>query len=366
MPAVPGYDLFGVTRPAEETGGDTFDVTRVGDRVLIVLGDATGHGIGPALSVTQMQAMLRMAFRLGADLEHTFVQANNLLCEAIPADRFITAFIGLLDPANHTVRFQSGGQAPILHYRAATRDFAVFGPTSFPLAAMPLENLPPAVVVTLEPGDLLALISDGVYEYGNESGAQFGDERVRAILAANVDGPMAGLGDRLLAAVEAYGGQTQQEDDMTMVLVKRNSGGKAGSYPRTFEALDRIFEFTAATLGEEGVPAEIRTTVDFALEELFTNIVKYGRTSATEVRIELKAIPGGVEVVIVDPDADPFDVTQDRGVDTTLSLDERTPGGLGIHLVQRMMDAIEYHYSPDRREARITLRKTLAPGKGEG
>jgi phosphoserine phosphatase len=170
MPEVAGYELYGTTQPAEQTGGDTFDLTAVGDRVLVVLGDATGHGIGPALSVTQLQSMLRMAFRLGADLEHAYVEANNLLVEAIPADRFITAFIGLLDPATNAIRFHSGGQAPILHYRAATRDFVNYGPTSFPLAAIPLESLKPAVVIDLRPGDFLALVSVGFYDYCDVAG----------------------------------------------------------------------------------------------------------------------------------------------------------------------------------------------------
>jgi phosphoserine phosphatase len=120
MPSVPGYDVFGMSRPASLTGGDTFDLAILEQGLLIVLGDATGHGIGPALSVTQMHAMLRMAFRLGADLETAFVQVNNQLAATISDDRFITAFIGLLDAQAHRVRFHSGGQAPILHYRAAS------------------------------------------------------------------------------------------------------------------------------------------------------------------------------------------------------------------------------------------------------
>src|SRR5258706_1572415 len=165
MPVAAGYDLFGTTRPADLTGGDTFDLTQVGERILVVLADATGHGIGPALSVTQMQAMLRMAFRLGADLEHAFVQANNQLAASMPTGHFITAFVGLFDPAAHILRFQSGGQAPILHFRAVTGDCAQFGPTSFPLAAMPLEELGAPITVEFQPGDVLALLSDGFYEH---------------------------------------------------------------------------------------------------------------------------------------------------------------------------------------------------------
>src|SRR5438445_820592 len=120
MPEVPGYDVYGTFKPADLTGGDTYDLALLEQGLLIVLGDATGHGIGPALSVTQMQAMLRMAFRMGADLETAYLQVNNQLAERLPADRFITAFIGLLDTANHSLRFHSGGQAPILCYKAAS------------------------------------------------------------------------------------------------------------------------------------------------------------------------------------------------------------------------------------------------------
>src|SRR5439155_20000463 len=99
---------------ADLTGGDTFDLAFTEQGGLVMLGDATGHGIGPALSVTQMQAMLRMAFRLAADLATAFIHVNNRLTEIRAEDRFITAFIGLLDPATHDLRFHSGGQGPVL------------------------------------------------------------------------------------------------------------------------------------------------------------------------------------------------------------------------------------------------------------
>ena len=151
MPRIPGYDVCGTSTPAELTGGDTFDLAEIEQGLLIVLGDATGHGIAPALSVTQMQAMLRIAFRLGADLESTFLQVNNRLAETLPADRFITAFIGLLDPSTHRLRFHSGGQGPIFHYRAATRTCERHKPTSFPLGAMPVSHLRPAVSLEMAP-----------------------------------------------------------------------------------------------------------------------------------------------------------------------------------------------------------------------
>ena len=97
MPALPGYDVYGMCRPAGLTGGDTFDLAVLDQGLLAVLGDATGHGIGPALSVTQMQAMLRMAFRLGADLE-TRLHAGEQPARRHPARR----------PLHHRVHRSAG------------------------------------------------------------------------------------------------------------------------------------------------------------------------------------------------------------------------------------------------------------------
>jgi phosphoserine phosphatase len=221
MPSLPGYDVYGTFKPAELTGGDTFDLALLEKGLLVVLGDATGHGIAPALSVTQMHAMLRMAFRLGADLETAFTQVNNQLADTLPGDRFITAFIGLLDPATHRIRFHSGGQGPILHFRAATGQCVYHHPTSFPLAAMPLKTLRPAVTVEFEPGDMLALLSDGIYEYRDAADQEFGEQRVLEILRTHHDKRASEISTMLLAAVREFAGNAPQEDDMTVVLVKR-------------------------------------------------------------------------------------------------------------------------------------------------
>jgi phosphoserine phosphatase len=221
MPSLPGYDLFGMSQPAELTGGDTFDLSLRDQGLLVVLGDATGHGIAPALSVTQMHAMLRIALRLGADLETAYVQVNNQLADTLPGDRFITAFIGLLDPATHRLRFHSGGQGPILHYQATRDACAAYKPTSFPLGAMRLAKLRPAVTLDLEPGDILLALSDGIYEYHDPANAEFGLQRVEDIVRSHHHRPMAEFSAILLEAVRTFGSGAPQGDDMTVVLVKR-------------------------------------------------------------------------------------------------------------------------------------------------
>jgi phosphoserine phosphatase len=360
MPSVPGYDLFGTFRPADLTGGDTFDLALVDQGLLLVLGDATGHGIGPALSVTQMQAMLRMAFRMGADLETAFVQVNNQLAEVLPGDRFITAFIGLLDASTHRVRFHSGGQGPILHFKATTGAYIHHMPTSFPLAAMPMRRLEePAVALELDPGDILAIVSDGIFEYRNAAGELFGERRVLEILRTHHRRPMAELAERLFEAVAAFAQGAPQEDDMTIVLAKREGRPAATrAFRRSLAAIDEIVAFTSDAYAGQRIEPGTRAAADLALEELFTNMVKYG-DSCANVTVEVAKVPGGVEVTLIEDDAGRFDPTAAPGVDIEAPIEERRPGGLGLHLVRKLVDCLEYRYLEASRQGRTTFLKTL-------
>jgi len=221
MPQVPGYDVHGTFVPASHAGGDLFDLVVLDGQLFILLGDATGHGFGPALSATQMQAMLRVAFRCGADLDQAYRHVNNQLEEDLPNDRFITAFIGFLDPFEHRVRFHSGGQGPILHFRAADETCEWHQPTTFPVGIMEITEPGRAEVLRMDPGDILVLLSDGIYEYENRQGAAFGEERVARLLGYHHRLPTAELARQILNAAFEHGDGVEQKDDITLVLVRR-------------------------------------------------------------------------------------------------------------------------------------------------
>ncbi len=222
MPVVSGYDLAGWNCPADHTGGDIFDaISLEGDTVLLILADACGHGIGPALSVTQFRAMIRMASRLGSDLLDLHSHANNQLVEDLSSDRFITAFIGLLDPRENLIRYHSCGQAPLLHYRSRTGQTDVLTASTLPfgiLPDMPLEDPGPVI---MEPGDIFALISDGIFEQADTNGEQFGIERTLEVISGHGDRSMDELVDEINTAVVSHAWGAMQDDDMTIVLVKR-------------------------------------------------------------------------------------------------------------------------------------------------
>jgi anti-sigma regulatory factor (Ser/Thr protein kinase) len=230
---------------------------------------------------------------------------------------------------------------------------------------MPLANLRPSVTLDMQPGDVVLLISDGVYEYHDPDGRMYDEARVEAIARSHGARPMAELAARILADVEAFARGASQQDDVTLVLVARAPATAVRRFPRRVDTLPALVAFTAAFFAAQDVDAALLAPVDFAIEELFTNMVKYGRPGGNEVELALARIAGGVDVALTDYDVEPFDPTRAPDADVTLPIEQRTPGGLGIHLTRRLVEGLEYRYVPERREARITFRKTgepVAPG----
>jgi anti-sigma regulatory factor (Ser/Thr protein kinase) len=129
------------------------------------------------------------------------------------------------------------------------------------------------------------------------------------------------------------------------------------SFRRSVAALDEIFEFTRRFCADEGVPDDTRREIDFCVEEIFTNLVKYNRGNPNRIRIELERRESQVRACLTDFDVDPFDVTQAPAVDIDLPIDRRRPGGLGLHLVHQLADGFEYDYT--NRQSRITVTKSL-------
>ena len=223
LPRVEGYEMHATFQPAAETGGDGYDLALLDQGLLVMLADATGHGIAPALTVTQMQAMLRMALHMGGQLPEVFAAVNDRLHEVLPDGHFITAFIGLLDPQGHGLRFISGGQGPILHFVAADAAFRAHKANSFPMGLMPLARALRPVELALSPGDLLVLASDGLYEFEDSQGRAFGRQRLEAVVRQHRLAPLAELSAALLDAIRAHAGSAPQLDDMTMVLLRRQA-----------------------------------------------------------------------------------------------------------------------------------------------
>lgn len=219
-PQVAGYEICGWNRPADETGGDFFDYLTLPDgRVAVVLADATGHGIGAALVMAQARSLLRAMFSVSADLRQIAMSVNALLANDLRDDRFLTAFVGVLDPRRHRMDYISGGQGPLL----------IVGDTG--VESRPANALPFAIDNELEllsdehidfsPGSLLVLLTDGFFEAGDARDEQFGEERIQEVCQAQRRASLPELIAKLTGAVEAYSQGLPQADDWTALLVRR-------------------------------------------------------------------------------------------------------------------------------------------------
>ena len=128
-------------------------------------------------------------------------------------------------------------------------------------------------------------------------------------------------------------------------------------FPRSYAALSEVFAFTEAFYRREGIADDDRFAVDFAVEEIFTNAVKYHSGSPHDVTVSLARAGNRLRVTIVDPDADAFDPSAAPDARTDAPLEERMPGGLGIHVTRRLVDGMEYTYAD--RTSTVTLTRRL-------
>ena len=233
LPAMKRFDIAAWNLPADQTGGDVYDVwARRGEphgepasggcaqRVVLLMADATGHGVGPAISATQLRSMLRMGVRLGASLTDLALHANEQLCADLPGGRFITAWFGELDGAAGTLDILSAGQAPLLLYRAAADAWESRNADTVPLGVLEDASFPKPARLKLGPGDLFAVVSDGIFEAVNSAMEQFGVDRAQAAMQAARDGSAASIIDALRKELDQFTGPGPRLDDCTVIVVK--------------------------------------------------------------------------------------------------------------------------------------------------
>lgn len=128
-------------------------------------------------------------------------------------------------------------------------------------------------------------------------------------------------------------------------------------FAKRTESLSAIFEFVSAFAESNHVLPDITRDLHFGVEEIFTNMVKYNSESSGDITIDINVRDGNLALTLMDHDVHSYDLTKTPPVDITKPMHERTPGGLGIHLVRQMMDDVLYEY--DDRTAKITLIKHL-------
>ncbi len=220
-PVLGDLDVAGVSLPAESVGGDYYDFIPCGDSCWCVpVADASGHGIGATLLVAQARASLWSLTSHDPDIPELLAQTNRVLLEGTPLNAFVTLFLLVVDPASRTVRFASCGHPPAWIVSASGELKARFEATEPPLGLFAEAGLGAPQCVTLAPGDILVITTDGVTEAESDSAGFYGEERAVDVVRAARHGSAAAIVDALIGDVRAFSADRPPADDITALVFK--------------------------------------------------------------------------------------------------------------------------------------------------
>ena len=220
-PVFDGFDIAGMNTPADQTGGDYFDWQQLPNgRLLVVMADVTGHGIGPALVMAVCRAYARASAPLDMEPVSLMRRLNELLHGDLRDGRFITLAMAVLDKTG-AVELVSAGHGPTLLFRPCDRSIEMFGGDGLPLAVATDQDYAPSRGFDMEPGDVLIMLTDGVFEWQNVRGEQFGAQRLRQALLDAASEPATRIVECLHRAVLDFASGSPQNDDVTIVAIKR-------------------------------------------------------------------------------------------------------------------------------------------------
>lgn len=353
------FDVYACMRAAKEVGGDFYDLFRTDERHLAVcVADVSGKGIPAALFMMRAKALIKNSLRQGGDLGQVFHKVNEVLCENNEASMFVTALLGVLDLATGDFAFVNAGHNPPVHmdgacaYLKVRRGFVLGGMegTQYTLQQ-----------AKLEAGDKLFLYTDGVTEAQNAAGELYGEARLLAVLRAAEALDVRQLLETVQRDVDAFAGDAPQADDITMLAVEYRGGSdmKQCTLPARVEALSQALDFINQLLEQNACPLRSQLKIQLAVEEIFVNIASYAyQDGEGEVTLcaRVQSAPPELMVQFVDSGL-PYNPLDREQPDITLDAEQRSMGGLGILMVKRAVDGMDYSYQEGKNI--LTIRKAL-------
>jgi len=218
-----GVQVAGTNLPCFAVGGDYFDYFALGDgKVALAIGDVAGKGVPAALLMSKLQATLRGECSHEVPVPEVPERANRLLMESMEGSgKFVTFFYGALDPATRTLRYANAGHNPPMLLRSGG-ELELLETGGLLLGIFPHATYEEGIV-TLHPGDVIVLFTDGVTEAEDRHKGQFGEDRLTKLLREAQGGSAREIGDRICQEVLKFSKGLQMTDDITVVVVKVQS-----------------------------------------------------------------------------------------------------------------------------------------------
>lgn len=375
------FDIYATMAAAKEIGGDFYDFYLLDDdHVVFTIADVSGKGIPAALFMVVAKVILKNAMQSlkhGEDLAAVVVRANEQLCKDNDTLMFVTAFIAVLNLQDGTLSYVNAGHMPPFLYQKAQGGVKCLDvQKNFVLGAMEGFNYV-SQKINMKAGDVIFLYTDGVTEAADEKNAFYGEERLKACLIS--ESARARQLKTLLKAVNTslanFVKTAEPSDDITMLAlaykgraVKERSSHMATTcssvnkicMKASVENIDRVQQFLETLLAPLSCIPKARTQLALAVEELFVNIAShaYGeKEGLVTLCAATTAAPPAIEITFMD-EGIPYDPLKRNDPDTTLALEDREIGKLGIFLAKKNVDEMQYAYQDGKNI--LTIRKRLA------
>lgn len=218
---IPGFEVIGWCKPATETGGDYYDWCRLSAKEsFVVLGDATGHGLGPALLIASCRAYVRADLPKDGDLAGFMSRLNARLADDMEGSRYVTFVGALMNESNSQIKLISGGHCPVLIARAngSVEQVKAHG---VPLGVVPVSTYQDATQIQMGSGERIVIYTDGITEAKNLQGNMFGTERlIQAVIRhSRLEGEA--FVEALYHDAMAFSNNAALQDDLTIISIRR-------------------------------------------------------------------------------------------------------------------------------------------------
>lgn len=217
-PDLPGFDIAGASYPANTVGGDYFDfVPMAGHKLGLVVGDVSGHGLGPSLLMAETRASLRALALTHDDVGEILTLTNRMLV-ADTDSHFLTLFFASLDPQRRAFVYSGAGHEGYL--LSSNGEVQTLASLCLPLGVQKDLVVPCSSEIHLCDGQIVLLLTDGIYETFSPQHELFGLERTFDVVRSNCHRPANEIVRALCDAIEVFSGGQRQEDDVTVIVLK--------------------------------------------------------------------------------------------------------------------------------------------------
>lgn len=373
FPAFPMRDdvsVYATLRPARELGGDFYDFFFVdADHLFFCVGDVSDKGVPAALFMAVAKTLIRARSADDSSPASLVTYLNAELARDNDKCMFVTLFAGRLDTTNGDLVYTNAGHDPP-YVRGVDGSLQRLDERHGPLAGVASNVVYGESRRRLAPGDVLVIFTDGVTEARDVGAQLFSEERTAEVVQAGGAMSAAAVVDRLVSDVEAFTGEAEQADDITILalqfrppphlamidgdlLLAETVVVRDGS--RDLEAVDAILDRLAE---RAGMTPDTMSQIRIVCDEVLANVLAYGFRDEAEHDITVSVEMAERRLVLtVSDDGVPFDPMAVSPPDTSQPLEQRSVGGLGIHLVRHLVDQMTYERRGDRNV--LTLVKTV-------